>query len=105
MIREPPDWNPDAASATVLMDYLRRVSPQFVAAELDKLGLLIAADEAAAATFARVTRGESRVRQRVVAMVALAMCAMVLVVAQTRIHLLQDDGSQFMQLAGPTPEW
>jgi hypothetical protein len=105
MTKEPPDWNPDTASATVLMDYLRRVSPQFVAAELDKLGLLNAADEAAAATFARVTRGESRVRQRFAAMVALAMCAMVLVIAQTRIHLMQDDGSQFMQLAGPTPEW
>ena len=27
-------------SATVLMEYLKRVSPQFVAAELDELGLL-----------------------------------------------------------------
>jgi hypothetical protein len=109
MFKEPPRWSPDCASATVLMDYLQRVSPQFVAAELDKLGLLNAADEAAAATFARVMRTESRVRQRLAAMVALAMCAMVLVIAQTRyvgaIHLLQDDGSQFMQLAGPTPEW
>lgn len=105
MFKEPPRWNPDAASATVLMDYLQRVSPQFVAGELDKLGLLNAADDIAVATFARVTRGESRVRQRFVAMAALAMCAMVLVVAQTRIHLVQDDGSQFMQLAGPTPEW
>jgi hypothetical protein len=42
-------------------------------------------------------------------MVALAMCAMIVILAHTRygdaIHLLQDDGSQFMQLAGPTPEW
>jgi hypothetical protein len=105
MFKEPPRWSPDAPSATVLTDYMQRVSPQFVATELDKLGLLNAADEAAAATFARVTRGELHVRQRFVAMVALAMCAMVLVIAQTRIHLLQDDGSQFMQLAGPTPEW
>lgn len=105
MIKEPPRWNPDAASATVLMDYLQRASSQFVATELDKLGLLNAADDAAAATFARVARGQSRVRQRFVTMAALAMCAMVLVIAQTRVHLLQDDGSQFMQLAGPTPEW
>jgi hypothetical protein len=105
MFKEPPRWSPDAPSATALMDYLQRVSPQFIAVELDKLGLLNAADEAAAATFARVTHGELQVRQRFVAMVALAMCAMVLVIAQTRIHVLQDDGSQFMQLAGPTPEW
>jgi hypothetical protein len=105
MFEEPPRWNPDAASATVLMDYLQRVSPQFVAGELDKLGLLDAADEVAAATFARVARVDPRVRRRFVTMAALAMCALVLVCAQTRIHLLQDDDGQFMQLAGPTPEW
>lgn len=105
MYQEPPRWNPDAASATVLMDYLKRVSPQFVAGELDRLGLLDAADDVAAATFARIVHSESRMRRRFVAMAALAMCALVLVCAQTRIHLLQDDDGQFMQLAGPTPEW
>jgi hypothetical protein len=48
MIKEPPRWSPDAVSGTVLMEYLQRVSPQFVAAELDQLGLLEAADRAAA---------------------------------------------------------
>ena len=41
-------------SATVLMEYLKRASPEFVAAELDELGLLDAADEVAAAKLARV---------------------------------------------------
>ena len=118
MSREPPSWSPDAKSATVLMEYLQRVSPQFVAAELDKLGLLRAADEAADAVLDQVTL-EARDRQKrlatslrapkLAAMVALAMCAMIAILAHTRyggaIHLLQDDGSQFMQLAGPTPEW
>ena len=54
MSGEPPRWSPDAASASVLMEYLKRASPQFVATELDKLGLLDAADEAAAAILARV---------------------------------------------------
>jgi hypothetical protein len=39
------------------------------------------------------------------AMVALAMCAMIVVIAQTRHFVPVDDRSQFMQLAGPTPEW
>src|SRR5262245_24290359 len=118
MSREPPSWSPDAKSATVLMEYLQRVSPQFVAAELDKLGLLRAADEAADAVLEQVAL-DARARQKwlatslrapkLAAMVALAMCAMIVILAHTRyggaIHLLQDDGSQFMQLAGPTPEW
>ena len=54
MSREPPCWNPDATSATVLMEYLQRVSPQYVAAELEKLGLLRAADEAAEAVLEQV---------------------------------------------------
>jgi len=33
MVKEPPSWSPDAVSGTVLMEYLQRVSPQFVAAE------------------------------------------------------------------------
>lgn len=91
------------------MDYVKRVSPEFVAAELHQLGLLDAADDAAA-----------RIREQVVAvprhacaslwMVALAMCAMIVVLAET-LHLgamtvvPEDSSSQFMQLAGPTPEW
>ena len=54
MLREPPSWNPDAVSGTVLMEYLQRVSPQFVAAELDQLGLLDAADQAAAAVLVKL---------------------------------------------------
>lgn len=41
-------------SATVLMEYLKRASPEFIAAELDELGLLDAADEVAAAKLQRV---------------------------------------------------
>ena len=118
MLREPPCWNPDATSATVLMEYLQRVSPQFVAVELDKLALLRAADEAADAVFEQVAL-EAHARHRLrtaslrapklAAMVALAMCAMIAIIAQTRyggaLHLLEDDSSQFMQLAGPTAEW
>jgi hypothetical protein len=118
MFREPPCWKPDASSATVLMEYVQRASSQFVAAELDKLGLLRAADEAADAVLEQVAR-EASERHRLMtaslrapklaAMVALAMCATIVIIAQTRyggaIHLLEDDGSRFMQLAGPTPEW
>jgi hypothetical protein len=112
MSREPPSWSPDAESATVLMEYLKRASPQFVAAELDELGLLEAADQAAAAKLARVAalRASPRHARASLWMFALAMCAMIVVVAETRhfssINLLPDDGaSQFRQLAGPTPEW
>lgn len=118
MFREPPCWSPDAKSATVLMEYLQRVSPQFIATELDKLGLLRAADEAADAVLEQVALEAQEQRKwmsaslrapKLAAMVALAMCAMIVIVAQTRyvsaIHLLEDDSSQFMQLAGPTPEW
>jgi hypothetical protein len=118
MFREPPCWNPDATSATVLMEYLQRASPQYVAAELDKLGLLRAADEAVDAVLEEIAV-EARERHKLqtaslrapklAAMVALAMCAMIVIIAQTRygsaLHLIEDDGSQFMQLAGPTPEW
>ena len=40
MSGESPRWNSDAASAGVLMEYLKRASPQYVAAELEELGLL-----------------------------------------------------------------
>jgi hypothetical protein len=113
MSREPACWSPDAVSATVLMEYLKHASPQFVAAELDKLGLLNAADDAAEAVFEKIamSRASNRVdghAGRFVAVMALAMCAMIVVVAQTRhlgVVLPEDNGSQFMQLAGPTPEW
>jgi hypothetical protein len=113
MTREPPSWNPDAVSGTVLMEYLQRVSPQFVAAELDKLGVLDAADQAAAAVLERLAAHRPRREQlprKIAAMLALAMCAMIVVIAQTRhlglMNVLpENDGSHFMQLAGPTPEW
>lgn len=96
-------------SATVLMEYLQRVSPQFVAAELDQLGLLDAADQAAAAVLMKL-EAPRRLPRKFVAMLALAMCAMIVVVAHTRhlglMNVLpENDGSHFMQLAGPTPEW
>jgi hypothetical protein len=109
MSREPPCWNPDAVPATVLMDYVKRVSPEFVAAELDQLGLLDAADEAAARIHAGLATVPRRMRANLW-MVALAMCAMIVVLAET-LHLgamtvvPEDNSSQFMQLAGPTPEW
>jgi hypothetical protein len=108
MLNEPPSWNPDAVSGTVLMEYLQRVSPQFVAAELGQLGLLDAADQAAAAVLAKL---EARpLPRKFAAMFALAMCAMIVVIAHTRhlglMNVLpENDGSHFMQLAGPTPEW
>ncbi|HEY7641729.1 MAG TPA: hypothetical protein VH814_18505 [Steroidobacteraceae bacterium] len=105
MSAESPRWESDPASATVLMEYLKRVSPEFVAAELDELGLLDAADRIAAAKFGAVAR--PRASRAGLWMVALAMCAVVAVVIETR-HLGAlglDDGSQFMQLAGPTAEW
>jgi hypothetical protein len=109
MSREPPCWSPDVLSGAVLMEYLKRVSPQFVAAELNQLGLLNAADEVAAATLAKVARRASLARQKLVAAIAVAMCAAIVVIAQTRnfgaVNLLEEDGSPFMQLAGPTPEW
>jgi hypothetical protein len=114
MSAEPPSWSPDAASANVLMEHLKRVSPQFVAAELDKLGLLDAADDAAESVLAKLSAQRLRPREtlprKLAAMLALAMCAMIVVIAQTR-HLgamsvlPENDGSHFMQLAGPTPEW
>lgn len=115
MSAQPPNWSPDAASATVLMEHLKRVSPQFVAVELDQLGLLDAADQAAATVLARLDAQGLRNRKAVLprklaAMLALAMCAMIVVIAQTRhlgvMNVLpENDGSHFMQLAGPTPEW
>jgi hypothetical protein len=109
MFKEPPSWNPDAASGTVLMEYLQRVSPQFVAAELDQLGLLDAADRAAAAVRVKL-EARRPLPRRFAAMLALAMCAMIVVIAHTRhvglMNVLpENDGSHFMQLAGPTPEW
>ena len=113
MAGKPPSWGSDPMSATVLMEYLKRVSPEFVAAELDELGLLQAADELAAAKFARVAALRATAPRHTRAslwMIALAMCAMIAVIAETRhfgaINVLpENDGSQFMQLAGPTPEW
>jgi hypothetical protein len=179
MYREPPCWSPDATSAIVLMEYLKRVSPEFVAAELEALGLLDAADEAAAkvleevvalpasdrayrhavrrlsasdvdhalcalgleadqldkrmsavlrvhkitcrddaGSHARASSGKGRLLARFVesmrphkrvAMVTLAMCVVILAIAETghlgAMNVLPGDGSPFMQLAGPTPEW
>lgn len=108
MSGQSPRWGSDPASATVLMEYLKRVSPDFVAAELDKLGLLDAADRVATAKLEQVTvRRASRAN---LWMVALAMCVVIVVAVETRHFgalpvLPEDDGSQFMQLAGPTPEW
>jgi hypothetical protein len=109
MLKEPPSWNPDAVSGTVLMEYLQRVSPQFVAAELDRLGLLDAADQAAAAVLVKL-EARRPLPRKFAAMFALAMCAMIVVIAHTRhlglMNVLpENDGSHFMQLAGPTPEW
>jgi hypothetical protein len=95
------------------MEYLKRASPEFVAAELDELGLLAAADEVAAAKFAKVAALRAtapRPKRAGLWMIALAMCATMVVIAETR-HFgaisvpPEDDRSQFMQLAGPTPEW
>ncbi|HKR35283.1 MAG TPA: hypothetical protein VJT10_10610 [Steroidobacteraceae bacterium] len=117
MSAESPRWNSDAASGTVLMEYLGRASPQFVAAELDKLGLLNAADEAAAALLDRVAALRAadvplslpRHTRTSLWMVALAMCAMIVVLAETlhvgAMNVLPEDDGTFMQLAGPTPEW
>ncbi|HET9447604.1 MAG TPA: hypothetical protein VFO35_15160 [Steroidobacteraceae bacterium] len=115
MTREPPAWNPDRDSATVLMEYIKRASPQFVAAELDRLDLLDAADRAAASILGRLDvgrewRGESLLSRKLAAVVALAMCVTILAIAQIRHPgamsvLPEDDGAGFMQLAGPTPEW
>jgi hypothetical protein len=115
MVKEPPSWSPDVGSGTVLMEYLQRASPQFVAAELDQLGLLDAADQAAAAVLMKLEaerprRKEAALPRKLAAMLALAMCAMIVVVAETRhlgvMNVLpENDGSHFMQLAGPTPEW
>jgi hypothetical protein len=44
MREEPPDWQPHAPEAQVLMEYLKRASPQWVASELEQLGLLQTAD-------------------------------------------------------------
>ena len=115
---ESPHWSADPTAGTVLMDYFKRVSPQFVATELDKLGLLEAADRVAAVKLRELAalRMSDRVYEHVVRtrkmslwMVALAMCAIIAVIVETQ-HLGAmaqplDDDSQFMQLAGPTPEW
>jgi hypothetical protein len=103
-----PHW--DAASSSVLMEYVKRASPQFVEMELDRLGLLNSADEAAASIFERVAGRRTPDRARAsVWMVALAMCAMLGVLAETlhggAINVLPEDGGKFMQLAGPTSEW
>jgi hypothetical protein len=97
------------------MEYLKRASPQFVAAELDKLGLLDGADEVATTKLAEIAalRASDRVYEQVLRtrkmslwVVALAMCAVIVVIAETQRFVLPEaDGSQFMQLAGPTPEW
>lgn len=134
MSARAPHWDCDAASASVLMEYLKRASPEFVAAELDRLGLLNAADEVAASIREDLAarRASDRVYEHVlrthkiacrddvpapgsaqaragVWMVALAMCAMLVVLAETlhvdAINVLPEDGGRFMQLAGPTPEW
>lgn len=100
-----PGWGSDPGSATVLMEYLKRASPDFVAAELDKLGLLDAADDLAASKYARIA--SPRRSRAGLWMVALAMCAIAAVLIETR-HLgalSVDDASEFMQLAGPTAEW
>jgi hypothetical protein len=93
----------------VLLEYFPRVSPQFVAAELEQLGLLDAADLAAAAVLVKLEIRRPLPR-KFAAMLALAMCAMIVMLAHTRhlglmTVLPEDDGSQFMQLAGPTSEW
>jgi hypothetical protein len=87
------------------MEYLKRASPEFVAAELDKLGLLDAADRIAATKLG--TAATPHASSASLWMVALAMCAVVAVFVETRHFgtLSVDDGSQFMQLAGPTAEW
>ena len=106
MSGESPRWNSDAASAGVLMEYLKRASPQYVAAELEELGLLKFADQAAAAALEAVAPRRASAN---VWMVALAMCAMIFVLAESlhagAMNVLPDDGGQFMQLAGPTSEW
>jgi hypothetical protein len=106
MSAESPRWNPDAASAGVLMEYLKRASPQYVAAELEELGLLQCADRAAASAFEAVA---PRRAPASVWMVALAMCATIVVLAETlhvgAMNVLPDEHGAFMQLAGPTPEW
>jgi hypothetical protein len=102
-----PRW--DAASASALMDYVRRASPRYVEAELDKLGLLQAADAAAATIFDDVAPPAHRQVHASIWMVALAMCAMLVVLGETlhagAINVLPDDEGTFMQLAGPTSEW
>lgn len=109
MVKEPPSWSPDAVSGTVLMEYLQRVSPQFVAAELDQLGLLDAADRAAATVLVKL-EVRRQLPRKFAAVLALAMCTMIVALAHTRhlglMNVLpENDGSHFMQLAGPTPEW
>jgi hypothetical protein len=110
MSRQPPCWSSDATSATVLMEFLSRASPEFVAVELEKLGLLEAADRAAARALEEVRLTALLRTHRItwrMAMVTLATCAMIVAIAETW-HLgamLPDDSSRFMQLAGPTPEW
>jgi hypothetical protein len=102
-----PHW--DAASSSVLMEYVRRASPQFVEAELERLGLLEAADEAAARIRGNIVVAVSRHTHASVWMAALATCAMLGVLAETlqvsAINVLPEDDGTFMQLAGPTSEW
>lgn len=107
MSGKEPQW--DAASASVLMEYVRRASPQFIEAELDRLGLLDAADEAASTIHGNIVAPVSRHARASVWMVALAMCAMLGVLAETlhvgALNVLPEDDGTFMQLAGPTSEW
>ena len=109
MPAESSQWSFDAGSASVLMEHVKRASPAFVKAELEKLGLLNAADEAAARIQELVAPPVSRHARASVWMVALAMCAMIVVLAETlhagSVNVLPDDDGPFMQLAGPTPEW
>ena len=115
MTREPPAWNADRESATVLMEYVKRASPQFVAAELDRLDLLDAADRAAASILGRLDvrrkrHVDSLLSRKFAAVVALTMGVAILAIAQIRHPgamsvLPEDDATHFMQLAGPTPEW
>lgn len=51
---KPPCWNADTESALVLMEYLKRASPEYVAAQLEALELLTGADAVADAAAAAI---------------------------------------------------
>ena len=85
-VRRTAELEPDPASGTVLAEYLQHASPQFVAAELDKLGLLDAADSCGGDARARsgaACRAEAHACEPLDGGI-LAMCAMIVVVAETR---------------------